>query len=260
MALSLELMLPVIFGLWVYMTCLYCVALYLKNNGVADIGYGIGFTVVAYLSAAQTTLSLHKSIILVLVTLWAVRLALRIFRKNYGKSEDFRYKAWRDSWGATFWWRSYLQVYMLQGLIILIVSSPLVVAILEGNTEVLNSLFVGGVLLWIIGFVCESLADYQLDSFIKNPENKGKIMTVGLWKYSRHPNYFGESLMWVSLWLVAISLSHVALFTVISPLLITYLLLYVSGVPLLEKRWEGRADWEEYKKKTSVFVPMPQRK
>jgi steroid 5-alpha reductase family enzyme len=245
-----------VLALLIYMSMLYVVAQVLKNNGVADIGYGIGFLVVIYATALLVPLSFVQIILLCFVTLWGVRLALRIWKKNYGKPEDFRYKAWREAWGSTFWWRSYLQVYMLQGLVILTVASSVLCSLIFGNNGVFSVWFTLGALLWLVGFFFEVVSDYQLDTFIKNPENKGKIMTQGLWQYSRHPNYFGESLMWWSLWCMAVSLTPLAFYTIVSPLLITYLLLFVSGVPMLEKKWEGRADWEEYKRKTSVFIPM----
>jgi steroid 5-alpha reductase family enzyme len=236
------------------MTFLFVVALILKNNGVADVGYGIGFVVFTYTAAYVSGLSLVSLFLLVPVTLWALRLALRILRKNYGKPEDFRYKAWRDAWGSSFVVRSYFQVYILQGLVIAIVSSAVVTGLVLGETLV-TPLLTLGLLMWATGFYFESVADAQLDSFIKNPDNKGKILQSGLWKYSRHPNYFGESLMWFGLWVASIAFTPWVLLCVVSPLLITYLLLKVSGVPMLEKRWEGREDWEEYKKKTPVFIP-----
>ena len=175
--------------------------------------------------------------------------------KNKNKPEDFRYKAWRDAWGSSFVVRSFFQIYMLQGLIIFIVASPILIALVFGDTVLFAPLFILGSLLWSLGFFFESVGDYQLDKFITNPSNKGKIMMSGLWKYTRHPNYFGESMMWFSIALCAISFTPLAFVGIISPLLITFLLLKVSGVPMLEKRWEGNNTWEQYKAKTSVFFP-----
>jgi steroid 5-alpha reductase family enzyme len=118
-------------------------------------------------------------------------------------------------------------------------------------------LFSAGLLLWVFGFFFEVVGDYQLDRFITAPKNKGKIMTQGLWKYSRHPNYFGESLMWWGMAVMAASLSVYPFIGFVSPVLITFLLLKVSGVSMLEKRWEGNPAWEAYKKRTSVFLPLP---
>ena len=242
-----------------YMTFLYVVALILKNNGVADIGYGVAFIVVilATYFIALPQLSIGTALVLVLPVVWGLRLALRIGRKNVGKPEDFRYKAWRDAWGSTFVWRSFLQVYMLQGLVVFVVALPATLTLAFPALLPQLTLIYAGAALWCVGFFFEAVGDYQLDSFITNPANKGAIMTRGLWHYTRHPNYFGESLMWVSLALIGLGASSVGIVGVLSPILITYLLLFVSGVPMLEKRWEGNAQWEEYKKNTSVFVPLP---
>ena len=243
-------------ALFAYMSFLFCIALWRKNNGIADIGYGGGFIVVTAVAVIMTAqISLGQAFFVVLPFIWGVRLVSRIYLKNKNKPEDFRYKAWRDAWGSSFVVRSFFQIYMLQGLIIFIVASPIVLALVYGDTILYLPLFIGGMLLWLIGFFFESVGDYQLDRFITNPQKKGTIMMSGLWKYTRHPNYFGESMMWFSISAIAISFTAVAFFGIISPLLITYLLLKVSGVPMLEKRWEGNTEWEVYKAKTSVFIP-----
>lgn len=238
------------------MSALFFVALWRKNNGIADIGYGGGFLVVTSVVILLTApLSIPMTIFGALPFVWGIRLITRIYRKNKNKPEDFRYKAWRDAWGSSFVVRSFFQIYMLQGLIIFIVALPIVLALVYGNTILHTPLFIAGLLLWLVGFFFESVGDYQLDRFITNPQNKGKIMMSGLWKYTRHPNYFGESMMWFGICSIAISFTPVALFGIVSPLLITYLLLKVSGVPMLERRFEGNTEWEAYKAKTSVFIP-----
>ncbi len=242
--------------LWLYMSFLFVVALVRRDNGTADIGYGIGVMVVIFAALLQTAVSGLATILCALPFLWGTRLATRIFRKNYGKPEDFRYKAWRDAWGKWFVVRSYLQIYMLQGLVIFCVALPVLLII--GAPKIPNLLFVtAGITLWLIGFFFEAIGDYQLDRFLKDPANKGKIMARGLWRYSRHPNYFGESSMWWGIAIAASGLTAYPLLGFVSPILITYLLLFVSGVPMLEKRWAGNPEWEEYKAKTSVFVPLP---
>lgn len=244
----------------IYMSSLFAVSLVLRNNGIADIGYGVAFMVVigatALHGAAPSSLAL---ILAALAFVWGLRLAIRIFRKNYGKPEDFRYKAWRDAWGKSFIVRSFLQVYMLQGLVVFIVALPITLSLAFPASEPSRLLFVLGVIIWCVGFFFETIGDYQLDRFLKNPANKGSIMTTGLWKYSRHPNYFGESTMWIGIAVAASGLSTLPLLGFVSPLLITFLLLKVSGVPLLEKRFEGNPAWEAYKARTSVFVPLPPR-
>ncbi len=242
--------------LFVYMSCLFCVALWRKNNGIADIGYGGGFIVVIVsVVLASSPLSLAQGFFVIFPFVWGIRLVSRIYLKNKNKPEDFRYKAWRDAWGSSFVVRSFFQIYMLQGLIIFVVASPILIALVFGDTVLYIPFFIAGTLLWLIGFFFESVGDYQLDRFIANPLNKGKIMMFGLWKYTRHPNYFGESMMWFGIWICTISFTSTAIVGIVSPLLITFLLLKVSGVPMLEKRWKGDSNWEQYKAKTSVFFP-----
>jgi steroid 5-alpha reductase family enzyme len=245
-------------ALFIYMTGLFVISLILKNNGVADIGYGVAFMVVIGTAALLVdSPSSYSLLLLALPFVWGARLAVRIFRKNYGKPEDFRYKAWRDAWGKSFFIRSFLQVYMLQGAVVFVVALPVTLAFVFPTSAPTIALFTSGILVWVLGFFFESVGDYQLDRFLNNPENKGKVMTTGLWRYSRHPNYFGESCMWFGIAIAAASLTILPWLVFISPLLITFLLLYVSGVPLLEKRFEGNPEWEAYKSKTSVFVPLP---
>lgn len=227
-----------------------------------DIGYGIGFIVTAYLLAAlklsMFPLTVFSSLILLLITIWGIRLSYRIYSKNKGKGEDFRYKAWREEWSkkSLFYYfvRSYLQIFVLQGLIISIVLLPFSLSLAEASTS--SSFIFIGLLLWILGFYFEATGDRQLDTFIKNKKKVGTIMKSGLWKYTRHPNYFGESTMWWGIALIALS-GSASLLVLASPLLITYLLLYVSGIPMLEKKWAGIPEWEVYKKKTSAFFPLP---
>ncbi len=247
-------------ALLAYMSALFVISLIVKNNGVADIGYGIAFMIVIAATFAQTTITEPFIVVLALLPfIWGARLATRIYRKNKGKPEDFRYKAWRDAWGKSFIVRSFFQVYMLQGLVVFIVCLPVTLALLYPSVQPNYPLAYLGLAVWVVGFFFEVVADHQLDQFINDPQNKGSILMRGLWKYSRHPNYFGESTMWVGIALISLALSSVPLVALVSPLLITFLLLKVSGVPLLEKKWEGNLAWEVYKKRTSVFFPLPPR-
>jgi steroid 5-alpha reductase family enzyme len=159
----------------------------------------------------------------------------------------------RQDWGENFVLKSFLNIYMLQGFLMVIISLP----ILLTNylySEGLNFLDNLGLFLWSFGFVFETLADYQLSRFLKDSKNKGEIMTKGLWKFSRHPNYFGEATMWWGIFFIALSTPYGYL-TMISPILMTYLLLFVSGVPLLEKKYENNKKYQKYAKKTPKFFP-----
>lgn len=166
--------------------------------------------------------------------------------------EDIRYLNWRQEWGQGWILRSYLQVFILQAVFMILIASPVIYSIehLPRETSLLVYL---GVIAWIFGFVFESISDAQLKKFKQDPSNKGKMMTTGLWSYSRHPNYFGEVVQWWGVFLMAIDENSGWL--ILSPSLITFLILKVSGVPMLEKLMEGRPGFEEYKRKTPIFFP-----
>lgn len=249
---------PPALALLAFMTTLFVVSMWRKDNGTADVGYGIAFIATATVALASADASPYAYILYALVVVWGIRLATRIFRKNRGKPEDFRYRAWRESWGRWFVLRSFLQIYLLQGAVVFIVVFPVVATIVAPKPGV-GLLFALGILLWIAGFVFEAVGDAQLDRFIADPANKGRIMMSGLWHYTRHPNYFGESLMWWGIATAAASMTTYGILVFASPILITYLLLFVSGVPMLEKRWAGNPEWEAYAKRTSVFFPLPPR-
>ncbi len=230
----------------------FLISLIKKRNDVADIFWGIGFVLVAWTSFLfSANFKYHSLLVNILVTIWGVRLALHIGLRNRGKGEDFRYKAWRESWGKTFFIRSYLQVFILQGLLLFIISLP-IIFVNKLNTEF--SVFSAiGLLIWIIGFLFEAIGDYQLLQFTKNTANKGKIIQNGLWKYTRHPNYFGEVTLWYGIFCFALPIGF---WTIISPITITLLILYVSGIPMLEKKYENNAEFAAYKNRTSAFFPM----
>jgi steroid 5-alpha reductase family enzyme len=239
---------------FLYMSAVFLVALARKNNGIVDIAWGVGFILVS----AVTLLSFghgraRQWLALALVLTWGGRLALHIHKRNRGKEEDFRYAAWRRAWGKYFVLRSFLQIFMLQGLLMLLVVTP-VLLIVGQEQPPLNLLDGLSALVWLTGFLFETIGDRQLAAFIRNPANRGKLMAGGLWSVTRHPNYFGEAALWWGMGLLALSTPHGWL-GLIGPALITFLLLFVSGVPLLEKKYAGRPDWEEYKRRTSRFVP-----
>ncbi|MBA3788812.1 DUF1295 domain-containing protein [Patescibacteria group bacterium] len=251
--------------LFLYMCFAFIISLIRKDNGTADIAYGWGFVLVACVTYILGTQSFHGFLVTGLATIWAARLSIRIYLRNRGKPEDFRYRTWREEWGKTFVLRSFLQVYMLQGLVIFLVVLPVSLVNLYSGPIVLGSIpdliALLGLLIWIKGFFFETVGDWQLTRFMRDPANKGKIMDKGLWHYTRHPNYYGESLMWWGIALISFGTLLVtgnvllALLPFIGPILITFLLLKVSGVPMLETHFAGNPAWEAYKAKTSVFLP-----
>lgn len=239
-----------------YMLGWFAVALVLDRNDVADIAWGIGFVLAAVLSFVLADAESVRSILVTaLVTVWAVRLSGHIYLRNRGKGEDPRYRKWRDEWGRWFYLRTLLQVFVLQGLLMLVVVSPAVfVNVFDGGA--LGVLAVIGGLVWGIGFFFEVVGDWQLKRFMSDPANKGKILQSGLWRYSRHPNYFGEVTQWWGLWLIALAVPY-GWISVIGPITITVLILYVSGVPMLEEKMAGNPAFEDYKQRVSKFIPMP---
>jgi steroid 5-alpha reductase family enzyme len=242
--------------LFVYMTLWFGWSLLRKRNDVADIAWGLGFVILTW-SALYLSGNYDERQLLVtgLVTLWGLRLAWHIMSRNRGKGEDYRYKAWREQWGKWFILRSYGQIYLLQGALLYIIILP-VLYIQEESYRTLGVWDLIGVTVWAIGFLFEAVGDFQLRRFTKEPSNKGKILTTGLWRYTRHPNYFGEVTQWWGIWLIALSVPG-GFWTIIGPLTITYLIIFVSGIPMLEKRYAGNQEFENYKKKTSVFFPLP---
>lgn len=246
--------------IFVYLNIIFILSLVKKNASIVDIAWGPGFILVVWVILVKNIVSFHQIYFLhfltaILITIWGSRLAWHIYQRNKGKPEDYRYAAWRQKWGKNFIWRSYFQIFMLQGIFLLLIIIPALL-ILKNKPKGFNLLHFFGLIVWLIGFFFEATADAQLRHFKKNPENKGKIITSGLWKYSRHPNYFGETVMWWGIFLLGLNSSHGWL-GIISPLTITLLLTRVSGVPLLEKKYEGRPDFEDYKARTSAFFPLP---
>lgn len=238
------------------MTFWFVISLLKKRNDVADIAWGLGFILLTWVSLITSqNYSFRPLITSLLVTLWGLRLAWHISSRNIGKSEDYRYLQWRKEWGQWFFIRSYFQVYLLQGVFLFMIILP-VLLINKTSNQVLNVIDFIGIVVWIVGFIFESVGDAQLKQFIKNPQNKGKVMQSGLWQYTRHPNYFGEVTLWWGIWIISLNVNNGWL-GIIGPLTITVLILFVSGIPLLEKKYAGRADFEKYKKRTSVFFPLP---
>jgi steroid 5-alpha reductase family enzyme len=241
-----------------YMTGWFIAAQVRGRNDIADVAWGLGFILVAAVSLAVAGVYPPRGLLVsALVLVWGIRLALHIHARNRGKGEDQRYRQWREEWGRWFVLRSFLQIFLLQGALLVLVAVPIIVTNAVPSSP-LNLLDMLGIAVWLTGFGFEALGDWQLLSFIRNPANKGQLMTAGLWQYTRHPNYFGEVTLWWGIWLIALSAPGGWL-TVIGPLTITFLILKVSGIPMLEKAYQGRADFEAYKRRTSAFFPLPPR-
>ena len=241
-------------AVFVYMIAVFLIAVLAKDNSIVDVAWGPGFILVAVVTFwLRPGSEARHLLITLLVAIWGLRLAIHIYLRNRSRGEDFRYAKWRKDWGRWFIPRSFFQVFMLQGIFMLIISSPLVLVNRspESGLTLLDAL--GGI-LWFIGFLFEAVGDYQLKRFKQKPESKGKIMTTGLWKYARHPNYFGEATLWWGIWLIALSVDS-GWAAIISPLTISFLLLKVSGVKMLEKKYAGNEEFAAYARRTSPFFP-----
>lgn len=237
-----------------YMTILFILSILLKDNSIADIAWGPGFIIVAVaLFLILGEYAPRQILVTILITIWGLRLGIRILLRNWGKGEDFRYQAWRKQWGKYFLIRSYLQVFLLQGFLLLLIIFPVYIISVYGKEQLLWLDSVG-IIIWSIGFFFEAVGDYQLDKFIKNPDNTGKILDYGLWRYTRHPNYFGEVTQWWGIFIIGLGLSYGWL-GIIGPITITFLILKVSGIPMLEKAMSKNPAFLPYKEKTSVFIP-----
>jgi len=236
-----------------YATLWFLISLVLKRNDIADVAWGLGYVLVATYCATQFPIHDIALLVYVLVSVWALRLSIYIGLRNRGKAEDFRYKQWREEWGKTFYWRSWLQVYVLQAAILLLVSSPIMAAAMS---DPVTSYYMAGpgTTLWLIGFYWQVVGDAQLSRFKKQRTHKEEVLMTGLWRYSRHPNYFGEMVMWWGLFVIVLPL-HAWPFAVISPLVITWLLARVSGVPMLEARYKDNEAYKAYKARTPALFP-----
>lgn len=238
------------------MVFLWGLSIPLKNVSIVDVGWGIGFVLVAWLA---TPFTVGPPMILKgLITVWGLRLASYLWLRNHGKPEDYRYVAMREKQGGSFVWSSLFRVFVLQGFIMWIVALPMMAAGAKPAADPCWVLTGAGCVLWLIGMFFEVVGDWQLARFKSNSENQGKVLDSGLWKYTRHPNYFGEFVLWWGHWLVCLGISEYTAtwWTIISPLLMTYLLLKVSGVALLERAMKRRSpEYASYIQRTSAFLP-----
>lgn len=244
----------IIFG---YMTLGFIASLFLKRNDIADSMWGIGFLIVAFYTFMQGPQSVVSYIVTGCVLLWSLRLSLHIYSRNKNKTEDYRYRAWREAWGKWFYIRSYLQVFLLQGLLMGLISFPVIAT--NTYAQDLAWFHIVGVIVFLVGLFFEAVGDLQLKRFIQNPENKGRIMQTGLWQYTRHPNYFGEVTLWWGVWIMSLG-TPFGIWMIVGPFTITILILGVSGVPMLERKMRENPDFDEYRKRVSVFFPLPPRK
>jgi steroid 5-alpha reductase family enzyme len=242
--------------IFILVTLLWVFSVIIKNVSIVDIFWGMGFVIVnAVYFYYSGEFYQRKILLFILVTLWGLRLSIYLASRNLGKGEDFRYQEFRRKYGAKrYWWISYFQTFLLQGVLIMFVSLPLLGANSQTYSQGLNWLDYIGIVVFIIGFAFEAGGDFQLTKFKNNPSNKGKVLKTGFWKYTRHPNYFGDSVVW---WSFAIfSMAAGSYWTIIGSIGMTLLIIKVSGVALLEKSLkETKPKYHAYIKKTNSFFP-----
>jgi len=255
MALLVVLSLSLLVAL-VYMTLLWLLSLAREDASIVDVFWGLGFVLLAAVHFALTDGFIGRKILITcLVGVWGLRLSLHILWRNWGRGEDYRYRRWREQAGERFWWTSLFQVFLLQGLVLWLVSAPILGAQFYGSPDELTVVDLLGAVVWSIGFVFEAVGDWQLARFKGDPANRGKVMRSGLWAYTRHPNYFGDATVWWGCFVIAAATTR-GYWTVFGPLLMTGLLLRVSGVALLERRQvETKPEYRDYIETTSAFVP-----
>ncbi len=256
------------FSLWalgalvilIYMTLIWLASVALTNASIVDTFWGLGFVLVAVTAYFLADgFQGRKLLITILVAIWGVRLAAHITRRNWGHGEDYRYQAFRQKYGpARYWWVSFFQVFLLQGVLLWIIAAPLVAAQTFKAPDHFTLADAIGALVWGVGFFFEAVGDWQLVRFKKDPANQGKVLDHGLWAYTRHPNYFGDAAVWWGYYLIALSTGWGAL-TIFSPTLMTFLLVFVSGVAMLEKSMRQKPKYDEYRRRTSAFFPRPPR-
>lgn len=237
-------------------TMLWLLSLPIKNASIVDVFWGLGFIICSwvYFALAPEGYISRKWLLNVLVTIWGLRLALYIFWRNHGKGEDYRYQKFRSAAGPNWWWQSFFKVFLLQGVLIVLLSTPLLAAHFSPGPNHLAALDTSGAMIWLVGFCFEALGDLQMARFKSQPANRGQVMNAGLWRYTRHPNYFGEAMMSWGYFFIAAATG--AYWTIYSPILMTLLLLHVSGVRLLEKTLqEVKPGYKEYQANTNAFVP-----
>ena len=241
-------------------TALWLLSIPLRNVSIVDIFWGMGFIAIclAYWLLADVH-STRGLLVLVLTSLWGLRLSMHLGLRNIGKGEDYRYAEFRKRYGEhRYWWFSFFQVFLLQGLLIWLISAPLLAAQAYG-AKALSWLDGLALTAWVIGFIFEAGGDYQLTGFKSNSANKGQVLRTGLWKYTRHPNYFGDAAVWWGFALFGVAAG--AWWSVASAALMNLLLLKVSGVALLERSLtKTKPEYQEYINQTPAFFPwIPKR-
>jgi steroid 5-alpha reductase family enzyme len=237
-------------------TLLWLISLRLRDLTIADTWWGPGFAVLAWLYALLPgAAGWRPAVVAILVTGWGMRLATHLHRRHRGAGEDPRYRAIRAGFGHAFWWKSLFAVFWLQGALMWFIAMPLLAAARRPAPSQPGVADAAGLLLFLAGFAFEAVGDWQLTRFKAQPSSRGRVLDTGLWRYTRHPNYFGDALLWWGIYLLAVAADW-AWLTIASPALMTFLLLRVSGVTLLERGLAAsKPGYADYVARTPAFFP-----
>jgi len=238
------------------MTLLWFISIPVKNVSIVDLFWGFGFVAACLVYFLLTEgFETRKLLLLTLVTLWGLRLSIHLIWRNLGKGEDFRYKKFRQDYGEhRYWWISFFQTFLLQGVLMWLVSMPLLGAQYYGENNHLNVFDYSGVFVWLVGFIFEAGGDFQLARFKADPANRGKVLDKGFWHYTRHPNYFGDATVWCGFALICVAAG--SFIPLSGSILMIALIIKVSGVALLEKKLKvSKPGYQDYIRKTSAFFP-----
>lgn len=242
-----------------YMCVVFLISLKFKRYDVLDVAWGPGFILIVILGVYLRQMPIDdRSLYIILpINLWGLRLFFHTFKRNLHRAEDWRYHQWRDGTSCKHSICTFFQVFMFQAAVMMITALPLAYSL----TIIVLPMFdinYFGLVLAALGLTIETIADWQRSNFLEKKENSNRLYTAGLWRFSRHPNYFGEIIFWFGLYFIAWG-APASWMLIISPLTVTYILLFVSGLPT-EKKYKGRKDFTEYKRKTSaLFLWFPKK-
>lgn len=249
----MDILLIQIFFLFLFMNGWFVYAVIKKRNDVADVAWGLGFLLLAFIGAVYNP-TVKTLLIFLLVFIWGSRLSYHIgSRFLRSQEEDGRYARMREGWNKNYAINSWFRIFLLQSFLLLLVSSSIIVAT-RFDSDGFGYINIFGLLLWVFGFCFEVIGDDQLKDFISRKENSGKIMTKGLWKYTRHPNYFGEATLWWGIFIMTWGVEYFWI-GLIGPITISILLRFVSGVPMAEMRYKNNKEYQEYAHKTPALIP-----
>ena len=241
-------------GILVFILVVYAIAQFIQDNSIVDIAWGIGFIIATAVAFYESKVFFTQNALVNILTLvWGLRLAIYIFVRHSGKGEDYRYKEMREGWGNNVALMGLLKVFLPQAIVMFIIAFPILAINCFPHDGFRLTDIIGG-LIWLKGFYFEAVGDQQMFNYKKNPNNKGKVMNQGLWKYTRHPNYFGEATMWWGIFIIAIPSGYWWI-SVLSPIVITLLIIKVTGVELLEKKYANNPEYQQYIKTTNSFLP-----